>query len=362
MKPTIALLALLVAAPALSQTSQRHSFLRDGEHRPIFGSGLRPIVTAEMGIPPGTPFFDTSSFSFYYWDGSQWASAGLPRLPAGNLLVYTDHSRAAGPALLASPFDYGAGRKNPALYAYGTVTPTNAGSIASANISPILIDLLFDGDFTSSDTTYAYGIGVEALTRCKMVGKPCYGYGMMATTLIDASSDPAEVYSFHAMTSNENVAGTATAYGSYGIWITTTGAENHVGQDFGLYVGGAPASGAGSNAEPFNVFKVYTHANVGRNVFTVPGACVNNSGDCKGKASIPGNADGGFAVEARGARGVLTGGSLGQWQVIDEGNKPTCAAGYRGAYWHEFGGVGVADTVEVCAKDAANNYAWTALY
>ncbi len=47
--------------------------------------------------------------------------------------------------------------------------------------------------------------------------------------------------------------------------------------------------------------------------------------------------------------------------LVDRGEKPTCSISYRGAIWTDFGGAGVADTVEVCTKDASNNYAWRTL-
>ena len=31
-------------------------------------------------------------------------------------------------------------------------------------------------------------------------------------------------------------------------------------------------------------------------------------------------------------------------------------------YWHDFGGAGVKDTVEVCAKAADDTYAWRTIY
>jgi hypothetical protein len=49
-----------------------------------------------------------------------------------------------------------------------------------------------------------------------------------------------------------------------------------------------------------------------------------------------------------------------QW--IDSGTKPTCNAGNRGKVWYDAGGAGVADTLEVCRKSAADAYAWTALF
>lgn len=48
-----------------------------------------------------------------------------------------------------------------------------------------------------------------------------------------------------------------------------------------------------------------------------------------------------------------------QWNT---GSKPTCNSGNRGKVWYVAGGAGVADTFEVCKKDAADAYAWTALY
>jgi hypothetical protein len=63
---------VLVAAVVMAQTSQNYAFLRSRENVPVFGGGIRPTVTAEMGIPVGTPFFDTSTFALYYWSGSAW--------------------------------------------------------------------------------------------------------------------------------------------------------------------------------------------------------------------------------------------------------------------------------------------------
>lgn len=42
--------------------------------------------------------------------------------------------------------------------------------------------------------------------------------------------------------------------------------------------------------------------------------------------------------------------------------KPTCDSSTRGTYYHFFGGAGVKDTVEVCAKDAGDAYAWRVIY
>jgi len=54
--------------------------------------------------------------------------------------------------------------------------------------------------------------------------------------------------------------------------------------------------------------------------------------------------------------------NVGTIQLVDTGTKPTCDAAHRGQVWYDAGGAGVADTYEICRKDAADAYAWTALY
>jgi hypothetical protein len=42
--------------------------------------------------------------------------------------------------------------------------------------------------------------------------------------------------------------------------------------------------------------------------------------------------------------------------------QPTCDATARGTFWVTQGGPGTKDSVEVCAKDASDTYAWRTLY
>lgn len=43
-------------------------------------------------------------------------------------------------------------------------------------------------------------------------------------------------------------------------------------------------------------------------------------------------------------------------------SKPTCDSAVRGTTWHVRSGAGVKDTFEICAKDAADTYAWRTIY
>jgi hypothetical protein len=66
-----------------------------------------------------------------------------------------------------------------------------------------------------------------------------------------------------------------------------------------------------------------------------------------------------FNVNGNGTA-VLTGLQLDRNGV----SKPTCVAtpADRGKFWYTAGGAGVKDNVEVCAKDAADVYAWRTIY
>lgn len=68
----------------------------------------------------------------------------------------------------------------------------------------------------------------------------------------------------------------------------------------------------------------------------------------------------GGAVKIRG--GNSTSGVGGGIVLTTPGTKPTCSSTTRGMYWHFLGGTGVKDTVEVCAKDASDVYAWRTIY
>lgn len=46
--------------------------------------------------------------------------------------------------------------------------------------------------------------------------------------------------------------------------------------------------------------------------------------------------------------------------IGDQGTKPTCDSSVRGNMWFEEGGAGVADTWEICCKNAADAYVWSA--
>lgn len=74
-------------------------------------------------------------------------------------------------------------------------------------------------------------------------------------------------------------------------------------------------------------------------------------------------------LEVRDFNGTLGSGALlfeiepdGSFRSLPTGTKPTCASGIRGTYWYTQGGTGVKDNVEVCAKDAADAYAWRTIY
>lgn len=52
----------------------------------------------------------------------------------------------------------------------------------------------------------------------------------------------------------------------------------------------------------------------------------------------------------------------GAIKLGDEGTKPACNSAHRGTLFPTFGGTGVKDSLELCAKDAADAYAWRVIY
>lgn len=77
-----------------------------------------------------------------------------------------------------------------------------------------------------------------------------------------------------------------------------------------------------------------------------------------------------MALDSAGNVGIGTSAiSSGQKLEINGGvtlatvtSKPACSSTTRGTFWAVQSGAGVKDTVEVCAKDAADAYAWRAIY
>ena len=49
-------------------------------------------------------------------------------------------------------------------------------------------------------------------------------------------------------------------------------------------------------------------------------------------------------------------------QLFDQGSQPPCNLSNRFILWVDEGGAGIKDSVEICAKDASNTYAWRVLY
>ena len=103
-----------------------------------------------------------------------------------------------------------------------------------------------------------------------------------------------------------------------------------------------PASKTRVGTDINKIYKFYT-SHYGRNYFGQP--------DDAGL----------YAAEVVGDKGLLAGGANGQFQLSDVGSRPACDAAHRGSFWYEAGGVGVADSVEVCRKDSGNAYAWVSV-
>lgn len=104
---------------------------------------------------------------------------------------------------------------------------------------------------------------------------------------------------------------------------------------------------------------------------TAPGVCAVFTVDLFGNLEAGNDADGNCLMEVGGFYNVITGQTLqasgggtirATAVTLVTGSLPSCAAGNRGQFWYVAGGAGVQDSVSVCAKDAANAYAWRTIY
>ncbi len=118
---------------------------------------------------------------------------------------------------------------------------------------------------------------------------------------------------------------------------------------YNFYGGGSSKSGAGVITSFANMALVDSTS------------ATNNTNVLIGTATIPA---GNYAIYSTDTDpSVLTGKlTVGSVDITDTGAKPTCDATTRGTFWVDEGGALVKDTVEVCAKDGADAYAWRTLY
>lgn len=93
-----------------------------------------------------------------------------------------------------------------------------------------------------------------------------------------------------------------------------------------------------------------------------------SSSSAAAEATFRTNFDTGIARSAAGIIRVTDGSTglgylqAGAFDLDDGGTQPTCDSSTRGYFWMDEGGAGVADSVDVCAKDSGDAYAWRTIY
>lgn len=314
---------------------------------------------------------------FHFADGTASApsmafasspTTGFHRIASGTAIgSYPIESDAMGLRVASGDWNLGVGPA--ALVVYGEFDVTGS-SFTSPTMNGIYIAPSLTGAIPNGKYAYPQGLSTRVscgATRAGATGD-CYAYGITGAVVNEATSTAGAVTFggvFQAINNNTTPGNDGYHVGLEVIGGGVTG-RTHL-YEANLYLNGF--SGGTPAAEPFHSFRIFSGGNAGRNMFWAAGgtdsSCTVASvlGNCMDKQNIPGYALGQyFALEARGGRGTLMSGATGQWQVVDGGTKPTCDADHRGAYWHEFGGAGVKDTVEVCAKDAGDAYAWRTIY
>lgn len=79
--------------------------------------------------------------------------------------------------------------------------------------------------------------------------------------------------------------------------------------------------------------------------------------DVAGNTTVAGNL---VVASTSGTDGILTVSSTssGGGVQLTSGTKPTCDTSKRGLIWYVAGGTSVADTIQICAKNSSNSFAW----
>jgi hypothetical protein len=93
------------------------------------------------------------------------------------------------------------------------------------------------------------------------------------------------------------------------------------------------------------------NASTGLGYAAIGGNILLNGGNANGSYS-------GGSIILAGGTGSPGGGVI----IRTNSSKPGCSSGNRGMFWFTQGATGVKDSLEVCAKDAANAYAWRTLW
>jgi len=146
-----------------------------------------------------------------------------------------------------------------------------------------------------------------------------------------------------------------TVGNAMGVYGTASGAETSIG---GFFAGSGPWNigvlGSGTTAAASGSIGVLATLNrnvVSPGVLSIVTALLADNGGVAAPIFLA--RDNGATVVS-----IPNGGGI-QW--VDQGAKPTCDATTRGLVWYDAGAGGVADTVEMCGKAAADTYSWVAL-
>jgi hypothetical protein len=203
-----------------------------------------------------------------------------------------------------------------------------------------------------------------------------FGSGGSGTALVDTNgvntiaSGPATTSAVnYLLATNEPTGGKP--------WLTPDGSDTNLGLNIGykgvgnVYIGGNSSGATNGDSS----ITVYDHATT-PDVSSFPGIVLNMpSITGNEKVAIQTNGTNAWIFDVDGGSGArqfrssfggfyvdATGVLRSKDITLSGGSEPGCASGNRGQFWYVPGAAGVADKVEVCAKDAADAYAWHLLY
>lgn len=230
---------------------------------------------------------------------------------------------------------------------------------------------------TSDGTNTTFGSGNMTATRPKFI-----------TSVDDINGAP--VFEIGATASSVNRLKLTNSAAGVGPEISATGSDTNIPLRFtpkgsGISYNSGPVGGIGTTCSaPALTFSNWTNSGIRHVGSGVLGLCVSGADDFRfhntgmsikngmilGWGSFAAAQNVGIGRSADGVLEVNDGTTAGTFRDLrlrtpkigSTTARPTCDSTTRGDLYHFYGGAGVKDTVDVCAKAADDSYAWRTIY
>lgn len=339
-----------------SASPNEQLYVQNTDDRPAI-SGRQIASTAQGGGSFGVRGeTGTPGDRFHFWPAAGVYETNTSSTGDFNVGVWGENHSPGGYGI----YSYGNARVNGFLFVDRIVWPDGSEQ-DTASIRPNQMNIFTRPQIVSGGGSPAL---TGSFTYDTMAGLG--GYFSTASILAGSAGVYAEALAANTAAPIPGVHGSSASTGGLGVEGLATAST---GLTYGGYFQSASSGGMGvygsATATSGASYGVY-----GKNQSPsgFGGWFQNNNSSGKALAAADSSGIEAFTVLATGKVGVRTAAPNRELEVnggvrLNTATaKPSCDATVRGTFWVTQGGAGVKDSVEVCAKDAADNYAWRTLF